>query len=303
MTAVESRTDGVRPASAPRLAGTASPRPARRARRLGDLPWSLWLALAYVAVLAVAALAPGLLAPQSPTAVDYPAALLPPSLEHPFGTDESGRDLYTRVVHGTADSLSIGLGAAALAIVAAIVLGTLAALGPRPIARLVDRVIEVLFAFPTLLLALLLIAITGPSAATQIIAVGLGSAPGYARMVRGQIRQAAGSGYVEAAVALGHGRARILRGHVLPNALRPLVAVAALAVGQSIVWASSLSFLGLGVAPPSPEWGALLDAGRPYVIQAGWLIVIPGLVIVALALAATSIGRHLQHRLENGARA
>ena len=185
----------------------------------------------------------------------------------------------------------------------AIVLGALAALGPRPIAALVDRVIEVLFAFPTLLLALLLIAITGPSATTQIIAVGLGSAPGYARMVRGQIRQAAGSGYVEAAVALGHGRARILRRHVLPNALRPLVAVAALAVGQSIVWASSLSFLGLGVAPPSPEWGALLDAGRPYVIQAGWLIVIPGLVIVALALAATSIGRHLQHRLENGARA
>lgn len=280
----------------------AAPSPARRRRRFAERPWSLWLALAYVAVLAVAALAPAVLAPSSPTAVDYGAALLPPSLEHPFGTDESGRDLYTRVVHGAADSLSIGLGAAALAIVCAVVLGAIAALGPRPIAALVDRVIEVLFAFPTLLLALLLIAITGPSAATQIIAVGLGSAPGYARMVRGQIRQAAGSGYVEAAVALGHARARILRRHVLPNALRPLVAVAALAVGQSIVWASSLSFLGLGVAPPSPEWGALLDAGRPYVIQAGWLIVIPGLVIVALALAATSIGRHLQRRLENGAR-
>ncbi|GAA1703106.1 ABC transporter permease [Microcella alkalica] len=298
MTAVVSRPGGV---------GAASPvgrGPARRRRhRLADRPWSLWLALSYVAVLAVAALAPGFLAPSSPTAVDYAAALLPPSLEHPFGTDESGRDLYTRIVHGAADSLSIGLGAAALAIVCAIALGALAALGPRPIAALVDRVIEVLFAFPTLLLALLLIAITGPSATTQIIAVGLGSAPGYARMVRGQIRQAAGSGYVEAAVALGHGRARILRRHVLPNALRPLVAVAALAVGQSIVWASSLSFLGLGVAPPSPEWGALLDAGRPYVIQAGWLIVIPGLVIVALALAATSIGRHLQHRLESGARA
>lgn len=296
MTAVVSRPGGASGASP-----VGSAPAARRKARLADRPWSLWLALAYVAVLAIAALAPSLLAPSSPTAVDYAAALLPPSLEHPFGTDESGRDLYTRVVHGAADSLSIGLGAAALAIVCAIVLGVLAALGPRPIAALVDRVIEVLFAFPTLLLALLLIAITGPSATTQIIAVGLGSAPGYARMVRGQIRQAVGSGYVEAAVALGHGRARILRRHVLPNALRPLVAVAALAVGQSIVWASSLSFLGLGVAPPSPEWGALLDAGRPYVIQAGWLIVIPGLVIVALALAATSIGRHLQRRLENGA--
>lgn len=305
MTALDRRQDAVSGASRAAAATATDAVPAARpraGRRLIDRPWTLIIALGYLALLAVAALAPGVIAPGSPTAVDYTAALLPPSLEHLFGTDESGRDLFTRVVHGSAQSLSIGLGAAALSLVCAIPLGAIAALGPRPVAAAVDRLLEVLFAFPTLLLALLLIAIAGPSALTQIVAVGLGSAPGYARMVRGQIRSAAGSGYVEAAVALGHSRGRILRRHVLPNALRPLVAVFALSVGQSIVWASSLSFLGLGVAPPSPEWGALLDGGRPYVVQAGWLIVIPGLVIVALALAATSIGRHLQLRLENGAR-
>jgi peptide/nickel transport system permease protein len=119
-------------------------------------------------------------------------------------------------------------------------------------------------------------------------------------MVRGQILSAKNSGYVEAATALGHSRARIIQAHILPNALRPLVAVFALSVGQSIVWASSLSFLGFGVAPPASEWGALLDAGRAYITQAGWLIVIPGLVIVAVALAATTIGRHLQNSLEKG---
>jgi peptide/nickel transport system permease protein len=119
-------------------------------------------------------------------------------------------------------------------------------------------------------------------------------------MIRGQILAAKGSAYVEAATALGHSRPRIVLSHILPNALRPLVAVFALSVGQSIVWASSLSFLGLGVAPPSSEWGALLDAGRQYIVQSPWLIVVPGVVIVAVALAATTIGRHLQSHLEKG---
>jgi len=271
--------------------------PAPRRRRP---PAGLLAALGLVAFLAVAALAPQLLATHDPYALDYPAALQSPSAAHWFGTDESGRDLYSRVIHGTRLSLLIGLGAAAVGILIAILLGALAALGPKPVAVVIDRFVEVLFAFPALLLALLLIAIAGPSALTQIFAVGLGTAPGYARMVRGQVLSAKRSGYVQAAVALGHSPARIVRAHILPNALRPLVAIFALSVGQSIVWASSLSFLGLGVAPPSPEWGALLDAGRAFIVQAGWLVVIPGLVIVALALAATTIGRHLQAGLEKG---
>jgi peptide/nickel transport system permease protein len=273
--------------------------PARPRRRP---PADLIVSAALLLVFAGAALAPQLLATHDPFALDYPAALQAPSPAHWFGADESGRDLYSRVIHGARLSLSIGLGAAAVGIGIAIVLGSLAGLGPKPVAAVVDRLLEVLFSFPALLLALLLIAIAGPSALTQILAVGLGTAPGYARIVRGQVLSAKSSGYVQAAVALGHSPARILRAHILPNALRPLVAIFALSVGQSIVWASSLSFLGLGVAPPSPEWGALLDAGRAYIVQASWLVVIPGLVIVALALASTTIGRHLQSGLERGER-
>lgn len=282
--------------------------PVRARTSLPEVPWAAWAAGIVLGVFALAALAPSLLATHDPQALDLAATLERPSGAHLFGTDEQGRDLFSRVVHGTGQSLAIGLGATAVSLTIAIVLGTVAGLGAgtgilgRLVAGLVGRFVEVLFAFPTLLLALLLIAVTGPSATTQVLAVGLGTAPGYARMVRGQVLAARAAGHVEAAVVLGHSRARIVRRHVLPGALRPLVAIFTLAVGQSIVWASGLSFLGLGVAPPSPEWGALLDAGRPYVVHAGWLVVIPGLVIVALALAATALGRHLQSVLEKGER-
>jgi len=251
-------------------------------------------------LFATAMVAPGLLATHDPYALNLADALHAPSPEYWFGTDEAGRDLFSRVVHGTRESLVIGLGATAVSLTLALLLGALAALGGRFTAGTVNRVIEVLLAFPTLLFALLLVAITGPSALSQVFAVGVGSAPGYARIIRGQILSAKNSGYVEAAVALGHSEGRILRQHIVPNAVRPLVAIIALSVGQSIVWASSLSFLGLGVAPPSPEWGALLDAGRTYITQAWWLTVIPGLVIVALALAATTLGKHIQNTLEKG---
>lgn len=292
----------VLPAPVPEPAGPATSPPAARPRRRRHHPWGLHLAVLAVAALAVALVLPSLLATHDPSALDLDASLSPPGRDHLLGTDVAGRDLYSRVVWGARPSLAIGIGAAAVALLLAVVLGSLAALAHRGVATVVDRVIEVLFSFPSLLLALLLVALLGNSALTSAIAVGVGSAPGYARIVRGQILSVRGAPYVEAAVALGHSRSRILRQHVIPNALRPLVAIAALAVGQSIVWASSLSFLGLGVSPPSPEWGALLDAGRQYVVHAWWLMVVPGLVIVALALAATTIGKHLQVALDGGRR-
>ncbi|MFF2372360.1 ABC transporter permease [Agromyces sp. NPDC058110] len=289
-----------RPVEGRGASGAAAPGGAKPFARLRRQPWDLFVALAATAVFALAALWPQLLATQGPLAMDLANTLQPPSPEHWFGTDESGRDLYSRVVYGTAASLGVGIGAAAVSLTFAVLLGALAALGNRPTSAAVGWLLEVAFAFPALLLSLLLIAVLGPSILTLILAVGIGTAPGYARMVRGQILSAKDSPYVEAAVALGHPRGRILRQHVLPNSLRPLVAVFALSIGQSIVWASSLSFLGLGIAPPSPEWGALLDAGRGYITVAGWLTVIPGLVIVVLALTTTTLGRHLQSFLEKG---
>lgn len=290
--------------SVTRRAGRTQPvartRPVPRTASRPRVDPGLVVAIGSTVLFAVAAIAPALLATADPTAQSFAEALRPPSLSHWFGTDESGRDLYSRVIHGTRESLLIGIGAAGIAVVVALVLGTLAALGDRFTSAVVNRGIEVVFAFPILLLALLLVAILGASAWTQVIAVGVSTAPGYARMVRGQILAAKNAGYVEAARALGHGRGRILRQHVLPNAVRPLVAVFTMAVGQSIVWASGLAFLGLGVAPPSSEWGALLDAGRAYILQAPWLTFVPGLVILVLALTATSLGKHIQNRLEKG---
>lgn len=272
----------------------------RTVRRRTPVDVALVASFIAVGFFLIAAIVPAVLAPFGPTALSLTGALEPPSPAHWFGTDQIGRDLLSRVIHGTRESLLIGFGAAGTAIVAAIILGTLAALGGRVISAIVSRAIEVVFAFPILLLALLLVSILGASAWTQVIAVGVSTAPGYARMVRGQILSVKNAGYVEAARALGHSRRRILTNHVLPNAIRPLVAVFTMALGQSIVWASGLSFLGLGVAPPSSEWGALLDAGRAFILQAPWLTFVPGLIIVVFALAVTTIGNRIQQNLEKG---
>ncbi len=255
-----------------------------------------------VLLLLVAVIAPGLLTHRSPYAINLTHTLLPPSLSHPFGTDDAGRDLYTRVIYGARESLGIGLGATSLAMGIAILLGFTGGIAGGVVDAAIARVLEVAFAFPVMLLALLLIAIRGPSVTTEIIAVGIGSAPGYARMVRGQVLAVRGADYIAAAAALGHGRWAVIRRHLFPNAMRPLVAVFTLGIGQSIVWASGLAFLGLGVEPPSPEWGALLDSGRMYLTTSWWLEIMPGVVIVLVALSVTSLGRTLQHRLEGAAR-
>lgn len=259
---------------------------------------AVWLSALFLFVVLVWAVAPGLFTHESPFDTDIDAALQNPSLSHWFGTDASGRDIYTRVVFGARSSLLIGVGATALALAVAIVFGFVAGLGGRITDGAISRFLEVLLAIPGLLIAFLFIAVFGPGVLTEIVAVAAGSAPGYAWMVRGQVIAVKDSAYVSAALALGHEPARIIRRHIFPNAMRPLVVLATLGIGQSIVWASSLSFLGLGVAPPAPEWGAMLDAGRDFVSTAWWLELFPGLAIVGCTLAVTVLGRHLQQRLE-----
>ncbi|MFE3279939.1 ABC transporter permease [Nocardia sp. NPDC059239] len=275
-----------------------TPTTARSSRRGRPRPRpSTVLAAAIVVVAVVAALVPQLLA-GDPTAVQLDNVLSPPSWRHPLGTDLSGRDLYARIVHGTRDSLLIGLGATTIALAIAAILGFTAALAAKPVAAVVNRIIDVLFAFPTILLALLLLSVFGHGRAILIVAIGIGVAPGYARVIRGQVLTVRGAPYVEAAGALGHSRLRIFRQHIVPNALRPMIIVATLGIGQTIVWASGLSFLGVGVAPPAPEWGALLNAGRTLLTHAWWLEVFPGLAIVTVALAVTTLGHRLERRWE-----
>lgn len=276
--------------------GSAPARPRRRARLA--VPLSVIVAGIVALYFVFAAAFPQLLATHSPLSIDLFNTLSGPSAAHWLGTDDAGRDLYSRIVWGTRTSLLIGVGAMAVALVVGLALGFASALAPRWVAEPVNRFLEILLAFPVLLLSLLFVALLGPSAPSLIIAVGIGSAPGYARLIRAQALGVRESGYVEAARALGHTSRTIFVQHVFPNAFRPFVALVALGIGQSVVWASGLSFLGLGVAPPSPEWGVLLNAGKSQITTAWWLEVMPGVAIVLVALSFTQLGRYFQDRSE-----
>jgi len=293
---MSSATDVLAPAPLP--GGPAAPVGGRSFARIRGIRPAVALSVLFLALVVVAAIAPSLLTGGDPLQVNLGHSLESPSPDFPFGTDQSGRSVYTRVIYGARESVLIGLGATAVGLGLASLLGVAGGLGGRWVDGAVNRLLEVLFSFPGLLLALFLVAIFGSGASTQIIAVGVASAPGYARMIRAQVLQVKGADYVIAARALGHRPARTLFKHILPNAFRPLVVLGTLGVGQSIVWASALSFLGLGVAPPAPEWGAMLDAGKDYIQTAWWLTLFPGAAIVAFTLAATCIGRYLQRRIE-----
>jgi peptide/nickel transport system permease protein len=270
----------------------ASPRP----RRIGVAEG---LAGAVALFLVLAAVVPQFLAPGDPLAIDPLSAFQPPSLPHWFGTDESGRDLYTRVVHGTGNSLLIGVLATTIGLGLGVLLGTLAGMLGGFVDFTVNRVLEVLFAFPGLLLALLVILIYGPGVATATIAVGLSTAPGYARIIRAQLVSVRSSAFVEAATVQGLTAWRILARHILPNTLAPLLVLATLGIGQAIVWATALSYLGLGAQPPAAEWGAMLSAGRTYITSAWWMSFFPGLFIVLTAVAATTLGRAIERRMRH----
>ncbi|TFD21167.1 ABC transporter permease [Cryobacterium sp. TMS1-13-1] len=250
-------------------------------------------------LLLIAAVVPQFLAPGDPLAIDPLAAFSPPTFAHGFGTDESGRDIYTRVVHGTQYSLVIGIAATAIGLGLGVVLGTLAGMLGPIVDFTVNRFLEVLFAFPGLLLALLFILVFGPGVATATIAVGLSTAPGYARIIRAQLIAVRGAAFVEAATVLGRTRWQILVRHILPNTLAPLFVLATLGVGQAIVWAATLSYLGLGAEPPTAEWGAMLSAGRTYITSAWWMSFFPGLFIVLTAVTATVLGRSIDRRMRH----
>ncbi|MGO1318969.1 MAG: ABC transporter permease [Galactobacter sp.] len=258
------------------------------ARKLGV---SGWILVCCALLIAIAAVAPGVLAPGNPLSVHPSDAFSAPGAAHFFGTDESGRDLYTRVVHGTGSSVLIGVAATAIGVGVGALLGLITGLGGRWTDAAGSRLIDALLAFPTLLLALLLIAVRGPGVGTVIVAVGISAAPGYARLLRSEVRRVSRSGVVEAARMLGKSRTRIICAHILPGALGPLLAVATLGIGQAIVWASALGYLGLGAPPPAPEWGAMLNAGRTYITSGWWMTVFPGLAIVAVGVVATLLGR------------
>lgn len=252
--------------------------------------------------VAVAAFAPSLIAPGDPLATFPGDSLLPPNAEHWCGTDESGRDIFTRIIHGAKPALTIGVWATVIGMGTGTFLGVVGGMsaGRGRAGIAIDwttaRLVEVLYALPGILLALLVMTLTGPGVVPATLAVGLATAPGYSRMIRASVRAVRESDYVRAEVVLGRSPARILLRTILPNALRPLTALATLGIGQAVVWAAALSYIGLGPPPPSPEWGAMLKAGNDY-LQGGmwWLTVFPGAAIASIAVVGTVLSRLVDH--------
>jgi peptide/nickel transport system permease protein len=286
---------------APGAPTSSSDRPLRAARRL-RVPPSVVLAAIALAVIVLAAAFPDALAPQDPLAVDPTQTLAAPSAAHLLGTDENGRDVLSRIVFGTRNSLLLGFGAIAIGLVAGTVLGLLAGLGARWVDTVLMRTMDVGLAVPELLLALVVIAVAGGGTRNALLAIGIASTPSYARLVRAQTLGVRRAGYVEAARATGLSETAVVLRHVLPNAVKPVLVLATIGVGTATVAGAALSFLGLGTTPPTPEWGSMLSTARNFIELSWWYGLFPGLAITVLVLSTTVLGRHLQRRAEGGLR-
>lgn len=258
----------------------------------------LGVAVAVLGLVLLAATCPALLSTHDPVLTDVRGALLPPSAEHWFGTDQSGRDVYSRVVFGAGRSVGIGLLATAIALVIGLTVGALAGIAPRWVDVTLMRVNDVLMAFPEFLVALVVIAVLGPGPVNVAIAVTLAAAPVYVRLARVQTRTLRLAEHVEAARILGVPRGAAFRRHVVPGVVGALSVLATIGIGSSILAASGLSFLGLGPSEPTPEWGLMLAGGRNVLGQAWWISVFPGIAITLTVVAATVVGRLLRARAE-----
>ncbi|MFI0897262.1 ABC transporter permease [Streptomyces sp. NPDC020983] len=273
----------------------AVPRTARGGRLGRAVLAGAWLVLA---VALLCALRPGLVAGQDPNAVDPISSFAGPGRAHLLGTDELGRDVFSRVVHGAAPSLAIGFGATAFALVLGTALGVLAAVAGRAVGAVVMRLTDVLLAIPGLLLALLVVAVLGPGTLNATVAIGFAMMPGFVRIARVQALTVLDSGYVRAAVTFGRRSPGIYLRHLLPNAVPPLLVLATATVGTAIISGSSLSFLGLGPGQPSPEWGAMLADSRDFLdISVGGALW-PCAAIIVTVLALQVAGRDLRARFE-----
>ena len=258
------------------------------------------VALMTVGLLAVAALLTPLLAPFDPVAQGdlITGRLLPPSREHLLGTDQFGRDQLSRLLYGARISLAIGLVAMGLAVVLGTVVGALAGYVGGWLDALLMRIVDMVIAFPRLVLLIAIVALFRPSILLIMVILGLTQWPHIARIVRGEVRAVREREFVLAGRALGFGSGRILFRHILPNSLAPLVVAATLGVGDAIVVEAVLSFLGLGVLPPTPSWGGMVAEGRTHMLGAWWLTVVPGLAIVTVVLSFNLAGDALRDALD-----
>jgi peptide/nickel transport system permease protein len=253
--------------------------------------------LVIIAVLAFLAVFGSLVAPYDPDADDF-GILQPPSIEHPFGTDSFGRDLFSRVIIGTRVSFSVGVLAAGSALVVGVLLGITAGYYGRWIDSVISRGLDLLWAFPEIILAVALVAIFGAGFHNVIIAISVAFFDDFARIVRGETLTLREQDFTTAARALGARDREVMSRHIMPNLVAPLTVQLSFAVGLGILAESTLTFLGLGVNPATPTWGLALNEGRDFIRQAWWISVFPGLAIVVTVMALNLLGDGLRDALD-----
>ncbi len=246
-----------------------------------------------IALVTAAALAP-LLSPHDPAQLDLPGNLKGPSLSHPLGQDKLGRDILSRIIYGARVSVKVGVATVGISLLVGLGIGSLAGYAGRWVDELIMRIIDILMAFPGILLAIAITAVLGPSLNHVILALCLTGWVGYARIIRGQILSEREREYVQAARAIGAGPVRILGRHILPNTMAPIIVEATFGMAGAILAEAGLSFLGLGTQPPTPSWGAMLNEGSHFLLIASHLTIFPGIAIMLVVLGFNFLGDGLR---------
>lgn len=251
----------------------------------------------FVIEVVVAILAP-LIAPYDYTMMDMTNCFATPSLLHPFGCDDMGRDIFSRVLIGARYSISSGVLAIGIAMIIGMAIGAVAGFFGGWVDNLVMRLLDVIQAIPSMVMMIVISAVLGPGFVNTIIAMAFGSIPGMARMLRAQMLKVRENEYIEAAVSINCSKMRIVMSHLLPNCMSPMIVQATMGVAQTITLCAGLSFIGLGVQPPTPEWGAMLAAARQFIRQAPHLVIFPGVAIAITVLALNLMGDGLRDALD-----
>ena len=280
-------------------------RPAAAGQSLQAIAWrQLWrkhtalVGVGIIAVLVLTAMLADVLAPYEPTATGSGEPMSPPNWQHPLGTDMLGRDMLSRVIHGSRVAIYVGVLSLLLPIVVGIPLGVISGFYGGAIDNVIMRLMDVILAFPIFLLAIVVMVILEPSTTNVVIALGIVRIPIYARIVRGSVLSVKALTYIEAAKALAVHDPRLLWRHILPNCMAPIIVTSTLSVGTSIIAEASLSFLGLGTQPPTPSWGWDLKAGLMILEINPWICIFPGVAIFFTVLAFNLFGDGLRDALD-----
>jgi peptide/nickel transport system permease protein len=267
------------------------------ARRFGRNKGAIF-GLAFITLLVACALFPATIAPYGYDDQQLNRRFQPPSAAHLFGTDEFGRDIFSRVIYGARVSLALGLVSVTISSVLGVILGCVAGYYGKLADNVIMRIIDVMLSIPNILLAMSIVATLGTGFFNLMLAIGIGAIPGYARIIRASILSVNEQEFIEAAHSIGCSDWRIIMHHIVPNCMAPIIVQATMSIASAILFAAGLSFIGLGIMPPTPEWGSMLSAGRSYIRDYWFVVTFPGLAIMLTVFAINLLGDGLRDALD-----